>query len=107
VLENISHWKVYVCAQLCFQVWEGNAVKTWALYNILLIISKGENCDIKILELSFSWILKCCFFHVQVLLHGVSHQLMLPHKTERTSPGFEARIEKSLQVFLTAQLIST
>ncbi len=50
--ENISHWKV--CAQLCFQVWEGNAVKTWAVYNILLIISKGENCDIKILELSFS-----------------------------------------------------
>ncbi len=83
--ENISHWKVYVCAQFCFQVWEGNAVKTWAVYNILLITCNG--CDIKILELSFSRILKCCFFYVQVLLHGVSHQLMLPHKTERTSPG--------------------
>jgi hypothetical protein len=62
VLENISHWKVYVCAQLCFQVWEGNAVKTWAVYNILMIISKGENCDIKIQELSYSWILKVLLF---------------------------------------------
>jgi hypothetical protein len=54
VQENISNWKVYVCAQLCFRVLEGNAVKTWAVCNILLIISKGENYDIKILELSFS-----------------------------------------------------